>query len=75
MRRDARTGEQPVEPDRAEEDIDPAMTQTDMDPARRPRDLPEADIVTEDDGAGVAGGTHGGSGGGSTMPGHPDAAD
>ncbi|WP_326559286.1 hypothetical protein [Micromonospora sp. NBC_01796] len=35
----------------------------------------QPDIVTEDDGAGMAGGSSGSSSGGSSMPGHPDAAD
>jgi hypothetical protein len=72
MRREGRTGEQPLPPEDAEENVDPAQGQLDVDEGRRPRDA-EGDILTDDDGAGVAGGTHGGSGGGSGMPGHPDA--
>ncbi|MBM7494744.1 MULTISPECIES: hypothetical protein [Micromonospora] len=41
----------------------PAPADTDVRP----------DIVTEPDNSGVAGGSSGSSGGGSSMPGHPDA--
>ncbi|MGI5214694.1 preprotein translocase YidC [Plantactinospora sp. CA-290183] len=72
----ARQGEQPVDPERAEDEAGQArLTQVPAD-----TDVPapdgagsKPDIVTEDDGSGVAGGSSGSSGGGSGMPGHPDA--
>jgi hypothetical protein len=75
VRREGRTGEQPLPPEAAEENVDPSMMQTDLDPSQRPRDVStDTDIITEDDGSGDVGGWSGGSGGGSSMPGHPDAA-
>jgi hypothetical protein len=69
-----RAGRPPVEPGATDEDGAP-IAQTDVPADRQPADArDEADIVTESDGAGMAGGTSGGSGGGSGMPGHPDAA-
>ncbi|SDY88667.1 hypothetical protein SAMN05444365_10410 [Micromonospora pattaloongensis] len=38
-----------------------------------PRAEGDPDLITEDDGSGVAGGSSGASGGGSNTPGHPDA--
>jgi hypothetical protein len=72
-----RQGEQPVSPERAEDEARQARrTQVTADtdvPA--PDDTAEKpDIVTEDDSAGVAGGSSGTSSGGSGLPGHPDAA-
>ncbi|HEY0003094.1 MAG TPA: preprotein translocase YidC [Actinoplanes sp.] len=66
-----RNGELPVDPAVKQEDGAP-LTQVDTD--RRPVGMPDSDIVTEPDGSGTAGGASGSSGGGSSMPGHPDAA-
>jgi hypothetical protein len=69
-----RTGQQPVEPGDKQETGAP-NTQAEVDDDQRPEAVRgTADIVTEADGAGMAGGSSGGSGGGSSMPGHPDAA-
>ncbi|WP_346533953.1 preprotein translocase YidC [Micromonospora sp. DPT] len=73
----ARQGKQPVDPEHAENEVGQArLVQVEADtevPA--PDDTDERpDLVTEDDGSGVAGGASGGSGGGSGMRGHPDAA-
>lgn len=73
----ARDGELPVDPEHAEDEAGQArLVQVDA-----ATDVPapdgattKPDIVTEDDGSGVAGGASGSSSGGSTMPGHPDAA-
>ena len=65
-----RNGELPIDPDRKPEEGAP-VTQAAAD--RHP-DLPDSDIITEPDGSGMAGGSSGSSAGGSTMPGHPDAA-
>ncbi|NJC73180.1 hypothetical protein HC031_26180 [Planosporangium thailandense] len=57
-------------------DVTPATT-TDavVQPDRDLREeLPDSDIITEDQ-AGMSGGAHGSSGGGSGMKGHPDAID
>ncbi|MEV6816178.1 preprotein translocase YidC [Micromonospora sp. NPDC051296] len=69
-----RQGEQPIDPEHAEDDAGQARlvqveadTDVPTDAGARP------DLVTEDDGSGVAGGASGSSGGGSSMPGHPDA--
>jgi hypothetical protein len=66
-----RDGELPIDPTvKQEESAVPAQVETD----RRLSGMPESDIVTEPDGSGTAGGASGSSGGGSSMPGHPDAA-
>ncbi|MEH0934091.1 preprotein translocase YidC [Micromonospora psammae] len=71
----ARDGELPVDPEHAEDEAGQArlvQVETDTEvPAPDDTDVPP-DIVTKDDGSGVAGGS-GSSGGGSSMPGHPDA--
>ncbi len=71
-----RQGEQPVDPEHAEDDAGQArLVQVEADtdvPAPDDTDV-RPDLVTEDDGSGVAGGASGSSGGGSSMPGHPDA--
>lgn len=71
----ARQGKQPVDPAHAEDEAGQARlvqveAETDVPAAEGAR----PDVVTEDDGSGVAGGASGGSAGGSGMPGHPDAA-
>ncbi|MEU4679210.1 preprotein translocase YidC [Micromonospora sp. NPDC023737] len=72
----ARQGEQPVDPEHAEDEAGQArLVQVEADtevPAPDDTDV-RPDLVTEDDGSGVAGGGSGSSGGGSSMPGHPDA--
>lgn len=72
-----RQGEQPVDPEHAEDEAG----QTPQTQVTADTDVPapddtaqKPDIVTEDDGSGVAGGSSGTSSGGSGMPGHPDAA-
>lgn len=68
-----RAGEQPVDPEHAEESATP-LAQAEVDPPPLLTESgDEPDLVTEDDGSGVAGGLSGSSGGGSSMPGHPDA--
>ncbi|MDM4719074.1 preprotein translocase YidC [Micromonospora sp. WMMA1363] len=73
----ARDGELPVDPEHAEDEAGQArLVQVDAGtdvPAPKPA-APKPDIVTEDDGSGMAGGASGSSSGGSNMPGHPDAA-
>ncbi|MEW2384593.1 preprotein translocase YidC [Micromonospora sp. NPDC047707] len=72
-----RQGEQPVDPEHAEDEAGQArLVQVDADTDVPPPDgtTTKPDIVTEDDGSGVAGGSSGSSSGGSGMPGHPDAA-
>ncbi|NJP34045.1 preprotein translocase YidC [Micromonospora thermarum] len=72
-----RQGEQPVDPAHAEDEAGQArLVQVDADTDVPAPDGPatKPDIVTEDDGSGVAGGSSGSSAGGSSMPGHPDAA-
>lgn len=72
----ARQGEQPVDPDHAEdEDGQARLTQVVAEtpaPALSGTDE-RPDIVTEDDNSGVAGGASGGSGGGAATTGHPDS--
>jgi hypothetical protein len=58
-------------------DVTPATT---ADKRVQPDDylrevLENSDIVTKDDGSGMAGGSSGSSSGGSGLKGHPDAAD
>jgi hypothetical protein len=72
-----RQGEQPVDPEHAEDEAG----QTPLTQVTADTDVPapddtaqKPDIVTEDDGSGVAGGSSGTSSGGSGLPGHPDAA-
>ncbi|MEO3925034.1 preprotein translocase YidC [Micromonosporaceae bacterium B7E4] len=72
----ARQGEQPVDPDRAEdEDGQARLTQVvaETEVPAPPGTDERPDIVTEDDNSGVAGGASGGSGGGSATTGHPDS--
>jgi hypothetical protein len=66
-----RHGELPIDPEVKPEEGAP-LPQVETD--RRVSGMPDSDIVTESDGSGVAGGSSGSSGGGSSMPGHPDAA-
>jgi hypothetical protein len=66
-----RDGELPIDPAAKPEQGAP-LTQVETD--RRPPGVADSDIVTEPDGSGTAGGASGSTGGGSTMPGHPDAA-
>ncbi|MEU5727239.1 MULTISPECIES: preprotein translocase YidC [unclassified Micromonospora] len=76
MKYRVRQGEQPVDPAHAEDEAGQArLVQVDADtdvPAPEPG-TPKPDVVTEDDGSGVAGGSSGTSAGGSSMPTHPDA--
>jgi hypothetical protein len=65
--------EQGIERGAAEDAAGVPVTPTDVDASRKPPSQPD-ESVTQDDGAGMAGGSSGGSGGGSTMPGHPDAS-
>jgi hypothetical protein len=72
---EVRQGQQPVDPEHAEDEagqtpLTQVPAETDV-PA--PDNAPKPDIVTEDDGSGVAGGSSGSSSGGSGLPGHPDA--
>ena len=67
---DARDDRLPIDPDREPQQAPPVG----QIPAKRHPDFPDSDIVTEPDGSGMAGGSSGSSSGGSTMPGHPDAA-
>jgi hypothetical protein len=72
----AREGEQPVDPEHAEDEAGQralVQVEADTDVPARDASTPKPDIVTEDDGSGVAGGASGSSSGGSSMPGHPDA--
>ncbi|MER7893132.1 preprotein translocase YidC [Micromonospora sp. NPDC094482] len=72
----ARQGKQPADPEHAEDEAGQArLVQVEADtevPAPDDTDV-RPDLVTEDNGSGVAGGSSGSSGGGSSMPGHPDA--
>jgi hypothetical protein len=71
----ARAGEQPVKPEPGEDEsaVPPAQSQIEVD--QRPAIIPaDVDDVVEDDGSGMAGGASGTSAGGSSTPGHPDAA-
>ena len=73
----ARQGEQPVDPANAEDEAGQArlvQVKADTDVPAPEEGGPKPDVVTTDDGSGVAGGASGGSAGGSNMPGHPDAA-
>lgn len=65
--------EQHVERGAAEDASGAPATQTDLDASRKPPGQGD-ESVTKDDGSGVAGGSSGGAGGTSTMPGHPDAS-
>ncbi|MCG5464776.1 preprotein translocase YidC [Micromonospora sp. NPDC053740] len=71
-----RQGEQPGDPQHSEDEVgQAALVQVEADtevPAPADTDV-RPDIVTEPDSSGVVGGSSGSSGGGSTMPGHPDA--
>ncbi|MBE1491039.1 preprotein translocase YidC [Plantactinospora soyae] len=72
----ARQGEQPVDPDHAEdEDGQARLTQVVVEtPVPAPSGTDERpDIVTEDDNSGVAGGASGGTGGSAATTGHPDS--
>ncbi|MEU5567500.1 preprotein translocase YidC [Micromonospora musae] len=73
----SRQSEQPVDPEHAEDEAGQTpLVQVEADtevPAPDDTDV-RPDVVTEDDGSGVAGGSSGSSSGGSNMPGHPDAA-
>lgn len=72
-----RQGKQPMDPGHAEDEAGQArLTQVaaDTDVPAPDDSAPKPDIVTEDDGSRVAGGSSGSSSGGSGMPGHPDAA-
>ncbi|MFF0718777.1 preprotein translocase YidC [Micromonospora sp. NPDC003816] len=73
----ARDGEQPVDPDHAEDEAGQVpLVQVEADtevPAPADTDV-RPDLVTEDNGSGMTGGSSGSSGGGSSMPGHPDAS-
>lgn len=77
MGHQARQSKQPVDPARARDEAGQArLTQVaaDTDVPAPDDSAPKPDIVTEDDGSGVAGGSSGSSSGGSGMPGHPDAS-
>ncbi|KAB1927040.1 preprotein translocase YidC [Micromonospora noduli] len=71
-----RQGEQPGDPQHSEHEVGQTplvQVETDTEvPAPADTDV-RPDIVTEPDNSGVAGGSSGSSGGGSSMPGHPDA--
>ncbi|GAA4574583.1 hypothetical protein GCM10023176_41900 [Micromonospora coerulea] len=72
----ARYGEEPVDPAHAEDEAGQArlvQVEADTDVPAPDDGGPKPDLVTEDDGSGVAGGSSGSSSGGSGMPGHPDA--
>ncbi|WP_319460736.1 preprotein translocase YidC [Micromonospora sp. RTP1Z1] len=72
-----RQGEQPADPAHAEDEAGQArlvQVGADTDVPAPDDGAPKPDLVTEDDGSGVAGGASGSSSGGSGMPGHPDAA-
>jgi hypothetical protein len=70
----ARAGEQPVKGTGGEEESAVPAAQSQVDSGTRPALVPEdVDNVVEDDGSGMAGGESGATGGGSGMPGHPDA--
>ncbi|PZG19961.1 preprotein translocase YidC [Micromonospora craterilacus] len=70
-----RQGEQPIDPEHAEDDAGQArLVQVEADTEVPTETGVRPDLVTEDDGSGVAGGASGSSGGGSSMPGHPDAS-
>ena len=73
----ARQGQQPVDPAHAEDEAGQArlvQVEADTDVPAPEQGAPKPDVVTTDDGSGVAGGASGSSSGGSGMPGHPDAA-
>lgn len=73
----ARGGEQPVDPAHAEDEAARSRSSqvgVDTNVPAPDDDTPTPDIVTSDDGSGVAGGASGSSSGGSGMSGHPDAA-
>ncbi|MGN9767910.1 preprotein translocase YidC [Micromonospora sp. SD12] len=72
----ARDGELPVDPAHAEDEAGQArlvQVEADTDVPAPADTTQKPDLVTEDDGSGMAGGASGSSSGGSTMPGHPDA--
>ncbi|HEV7899177.1 MAG TPA: preprotein translocase YidC [Planosporangium sp.] len=60
-----------------ESEVTPATTaETTVEPRRDIGEaLAKSDIVTKDDGSGMAGGSSGSSAGGSGFTGHPDAVD
>jgi hypothetical protein len=60
-----------------ESEVTPATTaETVVEPDSDLREaLPESDLITKDDGSGMAGGASGSSAGGSGMKGHPDYVD
>ncbi|MFI6260222.1 preprotein translocase YidC [Micromonospora zamorensis] len=72
-----RDGELPGDPQHSEDEAGQVpLVQVEADtevPAPEDTDV-RPDIVTEDNSAGMTGGASGSSGGGSSMPGHPDAA-
>jgi hypothetical protein len=73
---EARQGQQPVDPEHAEDEAGQAQliqVPADTDVPAPDDFAPKPDIVTEDDGSGMAGGSSGSSSGGSGMAGHPDA--
>ncbi|MEU1363477.1 preprotein translocase YidC [Micromonospora zamorensis] len=71
-----RDGELPGDPQHSEDEAGQVpLVQVEADtevPAPEDTDV-RPDIVTEDNSAGMTGGSSGSSGGGSTMPGHPDS--
>ncbi|GIG92136.1 preprotein translocase YidC [Plantactinospora endophytica] len=72
----ARQGEQPVDPEHAEDEYGQArltqvVAETEVPAPAGTDERP--DIVTEDDNSGMAGGSSGGSGGSSGTTGHPDS--
>jgi hypothetical protein len=72
----ARQGKQPVDAEHAEDEAGQArliQVTADTEVPAPSDSTSKPDIVTEDDGSGMAGGASGSSGG-SGMPGHPDAA-
>ncbi|MCM0678069.1 preprotein translocase YidC [Micromonospora phytophila] len=77
MKFQARDGELPVDPEHAEDEAGQArlvQVEADTEVPAPDDSTPAPDLVTEDDGSGLAGGASGSSSGGSNMPGHPDAA-
>ncbi|BCB75113.1 hypothetical protein GCM10022251_35230 [Phytohabitans flavus] len=73
----ARQGKQPVDAEHAEDEAGQArliQVTADTEVPAPGDSTSKPDIVTEDDGSGMAGGASGSSSGGSGMPGHPDAA-
>jgi hypothetical protein len=73
---EVRQGQQPVDPEHAEDEagqVPLIQVAADTDVPAPDDTTQRPDIVTEDDGSGVAGGSSGSSSGGSGTPGHPDA--